>query len=450
MRYKKNIIISLFVLAFSITGMLFLFHSHASSPNVSLEAENGIINGSAASVTDSSVSGGKFIQFGGAGVSSGVNKARPFATNSPWNTAFTGNEVWTDSLLFRYGGDTSTLASAVTDITSNNISVSSTAGFPPYYWQSRFQYPIQIDNEEMLVTGGQGTTALTVARGYNNSIKTTHNSGSTINIVRHWAANQVACPVWWSSPNDPIWTFNMPNYIYAPFHRNRPAQTFKIKAPTNLASGTDSDKIMIVIDPTNGEYIETWETVVNPNTHTVTATAWAVDNAITGSGVGDNNNNAGVRASNYSWLGGLITGWDVSSGKIDHAIALSLGWILSNTSYISPATAPDNGGHSGPIAMGTRYGIPQSAPKPAGFSPVGSMVYDALKKYGAFVGDFAGSQYAIYYTDSNTLPETATNNTGSINPLGAFYGGAYPNTDAPGWDGQADMDKIVPLLRVVK
>jgi hypothetical protein len=42
---------------------------------------------------------------------------------------------------------------------------------------------IKIENELMRVTGGAGTTTLTVERGYNKSIPTTHTSGTAIGLV---------------------------------------------------------------------------------------------------------------------------------------------------------------------------------------------------------------------------------------------------------------------------
>ncbi|MDO8265836.1 MAG: hypothetical protein Q7T41_02750 [Candidatus Saccharibacteria bacterium] len=251
---------------------------------------------------------------------------------------------------------------------------------------------------------------------------------------RHWYVNEGSMRIWHTNSNDPLCTWQMPSFIDPTFNRNRPAETFTFRCPAAMVPGTDEDHILFVVDDNTNEYVEVWQAVRSGST--ITGQGWARGNLKTGTGIGSlvsaGGNNAGVRAANFSWAGGLITGDDLSAASIDHALVIALGWgTLSNTTWRSPATAPDNGGHSGPFAMGTRFGIPANTPKPAGLSPLGSKVFDTLKKYGALVGDFAGTSYPMFYIDS-----------GSVNPGDTHQLFVWWNSYT------ADMDIIGPLVRV--
>jgi Tfp pilus assembly protein PilX len=72
-------------------------------------------------------------------------------------------------------GASTTLASAI-NASQTTIAVSSASGFP-----ASGTFRIRIDDEEMTVTGGQGTTTWTVTRGVNNTIAATHVISQTVN-----------------------------------------------------------------------------------------------------------------------------------------------------------------------------------------------------------------------------------------------------------------------------
>ncbi len=257
----------------------------------------------------------------------------------------------------------------------------------------------------------------------------------------HWYVNVASGIVWCGKPSDPVWTFNLTGYTNAPeWNRTRPATTFHVHAPANMHDGTDSDHVVFVID--GDTYYEVWNAHVDPATMTVThgdptgSRSYATGSITTSPGAGTLGGlNDGTRASNFSWGAGLITGRDLTNGKIDHALAIALtDAMYSNayTSYVPPATAWDNGGHTGLIKTGMKLGIPPGTPRPAGLSSLGSMVFDALQKYGAYVGDFVGGQWPTFYTDQLTVAPS------QMTPLYAWWTN----------NGSADMDKIGPLLRV--
>lgn len=263
-----------------------------------------------------------------------------------------------------------------------------------------------------------------------------HAPVSATDTTRHWYVNEGSMRIWHTSPSDPRCTFTLPSFVDATFNRNRPASTFQFGCPALAQPGTDEDHILFIVDDLTGDYVELWQ--ATRTGQTITALGWARGNMRTGTGMGglvaSGGNNAGCRAANFSWAAGLITGSDLAANKIDHALVIALGWgLLSNTDWRNPATAPDNGGHSGPIAMGTRLGIPAGTPRPAGLSPFGNAMFDALVKYGAFVGDFAGTAYPMFYADSGSVAEADPR----VRRLFTW------------WDGwTADMDLIAPLVRV--
>lgn len=254
----------------------------------------------------------------------------------------------------------------------------------------------------------------------------------------HWWVNTGSVGVYYAADTDPFWTFDMPELNAAAWHRVRAAQTFSVRAPADLMDGGDSDHVLVLVS--GDTYYEVWNAQVDPAARRVSTRAgganWAVDSISSGQGAGTLANNDGTRASNFSWAGGLITGDDLKNGSIDHALVLALTAPLlkagSNPDYVHPATAWDNGGSFGPIKMGSRIGIPAGTPRPAGLSTVGNMVFDALQKYGSFVGDFCGGAWPMFYADKNTVIDA------QMQPLYAFWQ----------YGGSADMEKIQPLLRV--
>jgi hypothetical protein len=258
--------------------------------------------------------------------------------------------------------------------------------------------------------------------------------GST---VLHWWVNTESVGLYYAGPSDPLWTFDLPALDSARYHRVRPATTVSVQAPANMTDGGDVDHVLVLVS--GSTYYDVWNADVNQATRTVTTRStegnWAIGDIVTGAGAGSPNND-GSRASNFSWAGGLITGDDLRRGTIDHALVVALtGPMLKAGSgpsdYVAPATAWESNG-SGPIKMGTRIGIPATTARPGGLSALGNMVFDALQNYGAFVGDYGGGPWPQFYADKNTVTQS------QVLPLFAY------------WDhgGSADMEKIIPLLRV--
>lgn len=283
-------------------------------------------------------------------------------------------------------------------------------------------------------------------------------------VTRHWFGGVGQLHICHGQPTDPLWTITMPDFgsTHPTFNRYWKAATWQMRLPAaGPTVGGNEDAIIALVDESNGNYAE----IGNRSAYTINTTNrtiigvpgawWARGNVDTGTGVGgylaDGGNSAGIRAANFSWMAGAITGYDVDqvmTGKRDdfgHALAVMLSYgTLSNYLVVPPATAPDNGGHDGPIAMGARIGIPRNVARPARIQAtdkLGVAYFNTLQRYGAFVGDFAGPPWPIFQVDA----ESVTGAT--INPMWVWWGEPNVPTDSQGIATAGPQ--CTQLLRVV-
>ncbi len=110
----------------------------------------------------------------GSGSARGVYDGANYSPRATLTTTGTTN-LFTGTFL------NTTLSAAITTTASTTVNVASAAGFP-----TSGNYTIQIDSEQMLVTGGQGTTTWTVTRGYNLTTKATH----VVNSIVGWGVSR--------------------------------------------------------------------------------------------------------------------------------------------------------------------------------------------------------------------------------------------------------------------
>lgn len=226
--------------------------------------------------------------------------------------------------------------------------------------------------------------------------------------------------------SDPVWTITMPEFGNDDprFNRHWAAGTWKLRCPAaGPVAGGNVDAIVCIVDETTGEYIELGNApcyTIDVQNKTIIGRdgAWhAHGNVDTGTGVGGllsaGSNSAGVRAANFSWMAGAITGYDVDqvmTGKktdFGHALCVMLTTATMSTWGVSPpATAPNNGPNHGPINNGARLGIPANVNPPAEMDrdPLNMALWNTLKKYGMFVGDFTGGPWPIVQFDGSTAP----------------------------------------------
>lgn len=239
---------------------------------------------------------------------------------------------------------------------------------------------------------------------------------------------QYSMPVARASASDPLVTINVPASW------GNPAGPIKLRVPLGITGDSGTDGTVVIIS--GNTVCDIWQFRRNSDT-SANAQAYACDDISTGTGFGTSSpfKGAGIRAAGSSSLAGLLVGEDFTSGVRDQAVAVSLLPSLLKRGWVAPAINEDGGGsntYSGSIPMGSRLGIPQSTTMPSGLSPGGVMLWNALKKYGAFVVDqHFGDSPAIFYADPLSTTDA------QVAPLRIW------------WNGKAsDIDLIMPALRV--
>ena len=316
------------------------------------------------------------------------------ADNTSWVPETTLNSATTtlNSATTTLSSATTTLSSAITTTTATTIHVASATGFP-----TSGTFYIQIDSEQMQVTGGQGTTTWTVVRGRNGTTATTHINGRTVAYVVGTAdttitvASKGGFPITYpfsilvdseqmqvtASPGSSTWTVvRARSGTTAATHTNGAAvalvvgtadTTIKVAAANEFpTSGTfniliNSEQMLV----TGGQGTTTWTVSRAQNgtsaaTHTSGATVFGADGWTASDGTPINN---GVGAK--SWVPVGLSGTDTNSvwslpNPNGTAGTYEVGGVPSTSSYIVPAinciaAASDGTNLATPIAMAQWY-----------------------------------------------------------------------------------------------
>jgi hypothetical protein len=157
-----------------------------------------------------------------------------------------------------------------------------------------------------------------------------------------------------------------------------------LRVPASAAPAAGADAHLVVISPDGTRASEFWLLDLAARTAGVYL---PVD--LQGSGVGL----GWVRATGVSLLGGLIRRDEMTN--IPHALALGLPYDLLGDGHVWPAISDDDGGAPGTAPEGSLLAIPPGTPRPAGLSPLGGAIFDALSRYGAYVVDQSGGGAAV-------------------------------------------------------
>lgn len=230
-------------------------------------------------------------------------------------------------------------------------------------------------------------------------------------------------PVYATDPSNALAT------IHAPASWGFSAQTLQLRLPAGAKGSDGTDGSMNVIDEPSGQVYAFWQ-VKQAADGSYTVKAWAVT-PLNGTGWGSNGKAAGISAVGSSYLGGIVTGENISRGVIDHGLSIALTGAALQKGWVAPAISGDGYMATG-IKEGTRLAIPSSTPKPTNLSPLGSMMWDALVKYGAYVTDQTVGSTG-FGVDPNTVPVALT---GALN-------------SQPTWTN-SDMVKLTKALRTIQ
>jgi hypothetical protein len=136
------------------------------------------------------------------------------------------------------------------------------------------------------------------------------------------------------------------------------------------------------------------------------------------------------RGAGTPYSAGLVRGWEMAQGHIDHALAFAYSNPASGIVY--PAAKSDGGGVTGVDAPeGTRFqldpGLTDADFQAWGLAPEAKVIARALQKYGMYVIDNSGSS-KIYLEDRLTAnwPAAITRNLTAKIPLSKFRAVAAP------------------------
>lgn len=169
-------------------------------------------------------------------------------------------------------------------------------------------------------------------------------------------------------------------------------RTLALRAPSNFGPANSQTDFNTQLFTSSGVAWDFYQLVVSsPGT---ASCAGAASTSLTGTGVGvfGSTTKVGFRASGFPWSAGCITLDDWNNGIIPHALVVALAGDDLQNGFVYPATAQDAGGYAagGALPNGRLMGIPPSVTKPSGMSTIGSMVWDAARDYGIYVGDRTG------------------------------------------------------------
>jgi hypothetical protein len=117
-------------------------------------------------------------------------------------------------------------------------------------------------------------------------------------------------------------------------------------------------------------------------------------------------------------LGGLIRSGEMTT--IPHALAMALPYNVLGSGHVWPAISDDDGGAPGFVPEGSLLAIPAGTPRPAGLSPLGNAIFDALSHYGTYVVDQSGAGAATLYAEPTADPTAVSaglNDMRAVMPL---------------------------------
>ncbi len=218
-------------------------------------------------------------------------------------------------------------------------------------------------------------------------------SQSTNPIPDNPYSTQVAGLTWNSTPSGLPSTYDQWNQV--------PGQTLYAYVPAGALPPPGSDGQTAIIQP-NGTVIELYAPVVLSSGAWVSS-MFSVTNAVTDLGVGADN---GRRASMIENYAGVLRDTDISSGTIDHALAITVPGSMLAQAFTGPALAFDSSssGYTGTLPMGAHLALPSSLSLASlGLeTSLGTELAVAAQDYGVFVVDRGGSGVSVLVQNSPT------------------------------------------------
>ena len=186
-------------------------------------------------------------------------------------------------------------------------------------------------------------------------------------------------------------------------------QTLYVYAPSGITPTASSDGQTVIIQP-DGMAIELYSPIVL-STGQIVSSAFSATNALSGSGTGADNGRTASMIENYA---GVLRDVDVTSGTIDHALAIVVPQSMLTAAVTGPAIAFDanSTGYTGSLAMGSHLALPSTLDLNSLDlqTALGKEIAQAAQTYGEFIVDTGGSGISIVTQND---PTSAALNTWS-------------------------------------
>lgn len=167
-----------------------------------------------------------------------------------------------------------------------------------------------------------------------------------------------------------------------------------IRVPKGALPTASSDGQTVIIQP-DGTAVEMYSPIVLSTGQWVSE-MFSETNALNGTGTGADNGRTASMVENYA---GVLRDTDVTSGVIDHALALAVPASMLTAAFNGPALAFDSGsnGYSGTLPMGAHLGLAASINLAMlGLTTsLGTEIAKAAQSYGMYIVDRGGSGISI-------------------------------------------------------
>jgi hypothetical protein len=206
------------------------------------------------------------------------------------------------------------------------------------------------------------------------------------------------------------------------------ASVANVPIPDGAVQSEGSDGQIVFWDPSTGVEWSFWQF-----SRTASGGYTATNGARYRTGAGNYGRFADGKAGRGGgtpYFAGLIRGWEIAQGHIDHAVAFSYSSPASGIVY--PAAKSDGAGVTGTDAPeGTRFQLDPSLTEADfqawGLAPEAKTIARALQRYGMYVIDNGGST-KVYMEDRLTAkwPASITRNLTAKIPLSKFRAVAAP------------------------
>ncbi len=220
--------------------------------------------------------------------------------------------------------------------------------------------------------------------------------------------NRYSYTVYYVDASTPRWDLPCTKYkctIYTPDETRKTRMLTRVPIPSDAKPSSGTDGQMIIIDKMTYAEYDLWGVQG-------TETGWTISNGSVYNILWDGMPaDFGSRGAGVPYLAGLIRPWEITQGRIEHAIAFGYHYPAAGR-CVFPASKTD-GNSSLPYAIpeGARLQLDPSLTKAdfdrMGLNRTGKVIARALQEYGMILIDFSGHP-KIYAENLADNPYTKT------------------------------------------